>query len=156
MTYDSRFIYEFIGYNFQPIELEAAFGLQQLRRLDEFLAIRQKNFDRLKAFFSQYEDRFVLPETRAGANWLAFPLTIREGLDRTDFARHLEQNEIQTRPIFSGNIARQPAYRDVLQQGSFPVADKVMADGLLLGCHHGMNEEQLTYLEEVCSAYLAT
>lgn len=154
VIYDKRFTYDWLGYNFQPIELEAAFGLVQLEKLDNFIQIRNAHFDRLHAFFQRYEDRFILPITRPGANWLAFPVTIREGIDRTDMVRHLEAKGVQTRPIFSGNITRQPAYAKILGKQPFPVADKVMRDGLLLGAHHGLKESHLDYLEETLAAYL--
>ncbi|MCA1706780.1 MAG: DegT/DnrJ/EryC1/StrS family aminotransferase [Actinobacteria bacterium] len=156
IVYDSRFIYDHVGYNFQPVEIQAAFGLVQLKKLDAVLETRQKIFQRLHDFFSQYEDHFVLPVTREGANWLAFPLTIRGGIDRNHFARHLEENGVQTRPIFSGNIARQPAYRALFADGQqFPIADQVMKNGILIGSHQGLTDEHLSYLEDVCAKYLA-
>ena len=155
IVYDKRFTYDHIGFNFQPLEVQAAFGLAQLRKLDDFLKTRDRNFERLTRFFSEYEDRFVLPVTRPGANWLAFPLTVREGIDRTEFARHLERNDIQTRPIFSGNITRQPAYEEILGKRPFPVADRVMEGGILLGAHHGLSDEHLDYLEATVGDYLA-
>ncbi|HET7482021.1 MAG TPA: DegT/DnrJ/EryC1/StrS family aminotransferase [Actinomycetota bacterium] len=154
LPYDKRFIYEYVGYNFQPLEVEAAFGLAQLRRFEDFKRIRDRNFERLMNFFKDYEDRFILPVTRPGANWLAFPLTARPGLDRNALARHLEENDIQTRPIFSGNITRQPAYKELFGTRSFPIADRVMEGGLLIGAHHGLTDEHLDYLEDVFRRYL--
>ena len=153
--YDRKYTYVEIGYNFQPIEVQAAFGLVQLSKLDSFLSIRRKNFERLQSFFEQYEELFILPRTREGANWLAFPLTIRERIERLDFVRFLEEKGIQTRPIFSGNITRQPAYAQALGKRSFPVADKVMRDGVLLGSHHGLTDDHLSYLEDTVGTYLS-
>lgn len=154
LTYDQKYAYHFLGHNLQPIEIQAAFGLVQLTKLDHFLESRRKNFERLLTFFRDYEDRFILPTTREGANWLAFPLTIRERVERTDFAKHLEIRGIQTRPIFAGNITRQPAFSDLLGKRSFPVADRVMSGGILLGIHQGLTETHISYVEDTCKQYL--
>ncbi len=154
MTYDKKFVFDHVGYNFLPLEVQAAFGLVQLAKLDTLLKIRSDNFDFLYRFFEEYEDRFLLPVTRSGANWLAFPLTIRQGIDRTDMVKYLELNGIQTRPILSGNITRQPAYRKILGRRRLPVADKIMRDGFLLGCHHGLTTEHLDYVTMFLSRYL--
>lgn len=154
LVYDRKYSYDFVGYNFQPLEVQAAFGLVQMGKLDDLLKIRRKNFERLHSFFSEYEELFVLPRSREGANWLAFPLTIRDKIDRTDFARYLEVNDVQTRPIFSGNITRQPAFEPILGRRSFPVADAVMENGILLGCHHGLTDPHLDYLEDKVREYL--
>lgn len=154
IRYDKKYSYEMVGYNFQPLEVQAAFGLVQLRKLDEFLEIRRRHFNRLLGFFTRYEELFVLPQTRGEANWLAFPLTIREGIDRFSFVQYLEEKGIQTRPIFAGNITRQPAFEPIFGKQEFPVADKVMRGGILLGCHHGLTDSQLDYLEERVTEYL--
>lgn len=151
-VYDARYRFERKGHNLQPIELQGAFGLEQLKRLDHNIARRKEVFGKLYEFFKSYEDRFILPITREGACWMNFPLTIREGLDRNELCKYLEQNDIQTRPIFSGNVTRQPAFKHL--KGEFPVADKVMQDGLLLGCHQGMTDDQLDYMFSKVKEYL--
>lgn len=156
IVYDARFTYDNLGYNFQPLEIQAAFGLVQLDRFPSFKSKRDANFDRLYRFFSRWEDLFILPRTRKGANWLAFPITIREGIDRSKFARYLEEMGIQTRPIFAGNITRHPYYMKVIGKKPFPVADKIMQDGLLLGAHHGLDDEHLSYMEETIERYIAS
>lgn len=143
LVYDARFKFEHSGHNLQPIELQGAFGLAQLKRLNDNLEIRSKVFGKLLAFFEKYEDTYILPKTRWGANWMNFPLTLRKG-DRNDFAQYLESQNIQTRPIFTGNITRQPFYKGWAKD--FPVADNVMKNGILLGCHQGITDEKLDYL----------
>lgn len=151
--YDLKFLFENKGHNLQPIELQAAFGLVQLEKLDDIKAKRWEVFNKVYDFFKQYEDRFILPISREGANWMNFPLTIREGIDRKEFCRYLEENDIQTRPIFSGNITRQPAFKDQGER-DFPVADKIMKDGILLGCHQGLSDEHLDYMFDKIKEYL--
>jgi CDP-6-deoxy-D-xylo-4-hexulose-3-dehydrase len=102
--YDSAFVFIEQGYNFRPTELQAAFGLQQLNRLDNFIKVRSHNFIRLLEFFKQFEEYFILPQEipNTKTNWLAFPLTIRKSapFERNTLVRYLEDHKIQTRPLF--------------------------------------------------------
>ena len=161
ISYDRKFVFEDIGYNLEPSELGAAFGTVQLAKLSTNIAVRRRNFDRLFGFFGAYEDFFVLPremeETHTG--WLAFPLTIRDSapFTRKEFQIHLEQADIQTRPVFTGNILRQPAFTGIERReanGGYPEADKVTRGGILLGCHHGLTDDHLDYLETQVSRFL--
>lgn len=161
MKYDSKFVYEEIGYNCLPIEIEAAFGLEQLKKLPGFAASRRRNFDELKAFFSKYKDFFVMPSEheKAEVNWLAFPLIIKEGapFERHEMVIHLEKEGIQTRPIFTGNILRQPAFKNISHREfrkDFPNADYAMEHGFVIGCHHGMTPEHLDYVRSTFSGFL--
>ncbi len=159
--YDAKFIFSEIGYNMQSTELCGAFGLAQLARLNAFKKKRLHVFRTLLKFFGQYERFFVLPKSDARAEtvWLAFPLTVRTGagFSRQEITRYLEERGIQTRPIFSGNILTQPGFKNITaktQKGGFPVADDIMRNGFLIGCHHGLREEQLRYLKEVFTGFL--
>ncbi|HVM73371.1 MAG TPA: aminotransferase class I/II-fold pyridoxal phosphate-dependent enzyme [Candidatus Paceibacterota bacterium] len=153
--YDAKFVFSEIGYNLQSGELNAAFGLEQLKRLKTFAARRQTNFKLHSRFFKHYEQFFVLPiqDPRAKTSWLAYPLTIRPGapFTRMEITRYLEEHNIQTRPIFTGNILRQPAFSELsksVKRDRFPVADDVMRNGFLIGCHHGFGDVEREYLEE--------
>ncbi len=160
--YDGKFIFSEMGYNFQVTELQAAFGLVQLTRLKALTKTRGDNFKELYAFFKQYEQFFVLPKTlpTVKTNWLAFPITLREGapFTRLELARYLEERDIQTRPIFTGNVLRQPGFKSLAKEekGTFPVADRIMANGLLLGCHHGLGPKHLAYMKKTLAAFLKT
>ncbi|MDX1015841.1 aminotransferase class I/II-fold pyridoxal phosphate-dependent enzyme [Sinorhizobium medicae] len=152
-AYDAKFVFEALGFNLEPSEMGAAFGLVQLDRLEENIAARQRNFATQLAFFKQYEGWFILPrqlpQSRTG--WLAFPLTVRPDapFTRRDMQMFLERRDIQTRPVFTGNILRQPAMKDVNSRVSdegYPVADDVMRGGILLACHHGLTPEQLDHI----------
>lgn len=157
--YDAKFIFSEVGFNFQPIELQGAFGLEQLKRFKGFAATRKKNFAAHMKFFSQYEDLFYLPRSlpKADTVWLAFPLVLKKNVpfSRLAFAEYLEKHDIQTRPIFTGNVLRQPAFNPVLKgkANAFPVADTIMQGGLLIGCHHGITKEHLDYLQYVCTEF---
>lgn len=159
--YDAKFVFSEIGYNLQSGELNAAFGLEQLKRLKSFGSRRRSNFKRLRNFFKGYEKLFILPiqDPRVMTNWLAFPLTIRPGaaFSRKDITLYLEKHNIQTRPIFTGNVLRQPAFRKLSKSAkaeNFPVADDIMKNGFVIGCHHGLGDKELNYLESVLSDFL--
>lgn len=159
--YDAKFVFSEIGYNFQSGELNAAFGLEQLKRLKSFSARRRSNFKRLYRFFKRYERFFILPvqDSRVVTNWLAFPLTIRTGVKftRMEITRYLEEHNIQTRPVFTGNVLRQHAFNKLAKftnPNDFPFADEVMENGFLVGCHNGLEDVELSYLESVLSDFL--
>lgn len=155
ITYDAKFIFDHVGYNFEPSEMGAAFGLVQLAKLNNNIAIREKNFAKHLAFFTKYEQWFILPNQLVNSytGWLAFPLTIRDEapFTRTQLQVHLEKLDIQTRTVFTGNILRQPGFKKAHCIGdadNFEHADQVMRGGMLLGCHHGLSNEQIAYVHE--------
>jgi CDP-6-deoxy-D-xylo-4-hexulose-3-dehydrase len=159
IPYDSKFVFEGIGYNFLPSEVAAAFGLVQLDRLDTYIDRRIRNFDALYGFFRSYEHWFALPRQRPEVRtaWLAFPLIVREEapFTRRDLQVHFETQGIQTRTVFTGNILRQPGFRTIPRRESpngYPNADRVMRGGILLGCHQGMTEDDVAY---VCDRFRA-
>ena len=159
-TYDGKFIFSEIGYNFQATELQGAFGLVQLTRLSHNATARRKNFAELYTFFEKYKKYFILPKThpKAHTNWLAFPLSLADDapFTRTDFALYLEKNNIQTRPIFTGNVLRQPAFKHLAKNetGNYPVSDYIMKNGILIGCHHGLTVSHKQRMKHVISSFL--
>lgn len=163
IPYDNKFVFESIGYNYEPSELGAAYGLVQLGRLQKNMDARASHYSALRQFFSKYEEWFILPKQREGSKtaWLAFPLTIRDGapFDRRSMQIFFEKRNIQTRVVFTGNILRQPGFRDIpciIDTGGYPVADAVMRGGVLMGCHHGMTPEMLSHIQETFIAFTQT
>lgn len=155
IPYDAKFVFTRLGYNLEPSEMGAAFGLVQLDRLETNIAARTHNFARQLAFFAEYEDWFVLPRQMSGTHtgWLAFPLIVRDDAPfiRRDLQIYLERRGIQTRTVFTGNILRQPGFAEIERREApegYPNADRVMRGGMLLACHHGLSEEQLDYVHE--------
>lgn len=153
-VYDAKFLFSEIGYNFQATEINGVFGLEQLKRFPKFTKLRRNAFAELRKFFRQYEQFFVLPEENKGAQntWLAFPLTIKPKapFTRTEITTYLEESNIQTRPIFTGNILRQPGFKNIKARqtkGGYPVADYIMHNGFLIGCHQGLSKKHLDYLK---------
>lgn len=161
IPYDAKFVFEEPGYNIEPSEMGAAFGNVQLDDLAHNIDTRTKNFGRMREFFAQYEEHFVLPkqlpDSRTG--WLAFAVTIREGAPfiRRDMQIFLEKRNIQTRTVFTGNILRQPGFKHQPHRaatGGYPESDKVMRGGMLLACHHGLSEEQLAHVMESVTEFM--
>lgn len=160
IDYDGKFIFDEIGYNFLPTEIGSAFGNEQLKKLPKFRKAREAHFARLYKFFTKYEEFFILPiqDKRVRTQWLAFPLTIKENapFTRLEIMTYLEENNVQTRPIFSGNILKQPAFKNINHKGAkvYPVTDAIMKRGFLVGCHHGMTAGHLDRLEELFKLFL--
>lgn len=155
IPYDNKFIFSEIGYNFLPLELQAAFGLVQLDRFPSFLKLRRDNFSSLLKFFKQYEEWFILPKQTSECEtaWLAFPVIIRDEapFSRQELAFYLEENGIQTRPIFTGNALRQPAFKNIEHRLAMPMTnkshtDEVMRGGLVFACHQGLSGRQRTHV----------
>ena len=142
IPYDFKFLYGCHGYNFKTSEVNAAFGLVQLERLPKFLEIRRKNVERYLENLKGVPG-IILPNDSRTPNWLAIPIQVE---NRLGLATYLENNDVQTRVIFSGNITRHPAYRDYLE--TYKNADIIMRDGILLGAHHGMTTDDV---DRVCS-----
>ena len=161
IQYDTKFVFEHIGYNMLPLEISAAFGNFQLGRLENFSRIRNINFYSLISFFSDYKEFFILPEQAKNIDttWLAFPLTINENapFERMEIVKFLEENGIQTRPIFTGNILKQPGFASIdrIEFGKdFPNANAIMRRGFVVGCNQGLTKEHIEYMKDVFSRFL--
>lgn len=154
IPYDFKFLYGVIGYNFKSTEMNAAFGLVQLQKLPVFLQTRRQNIDRYKRNLK--DSPLTLPLDADELNWLAMPLLVPEGWCRQSLLHHLENNGIQTRVFFAGNITRHPAYREFFDESNpnrFPNSDRIMRDCFLLGAHHGLSVEDVDYVCGVIKSY---
>ncbi len=140
LPYDYKFLYGVLGYNMKCSEMSAAFGLVQLERFQTF---KNKRRDNIKRYLENLKNvkELILPDDSIEPNWLAIPLQTERRLELLNF---LEDNNIQTRVTFAGNVTRHPVYREYLQD--FKNADLVMKNGFLLGAHHGMNLEDVDYV----------
>ena len=156
--YDAKYIFSDLGYNFLPSEISATFAIEQIKKLKNNINIRNKNFDYLKKFFGNYSDLFNLPEQYKNVKtpWLAFPLVIKENkyFNRKEMQIFFEKNNIQTRTIFTGNILKQPVMRNKTYK-KHPqcdaIANNVMKNGILLGCHQRKKKNELDY---ICQTFL--
>jgi len=153
---DHRYVFDEIGYNVRPLELQAAMGLQQLKKLPVLDAARRRNFKRLSSIFEPYSDYYHLPVATEKADpcWFAFLLTVKEGapFDREEIVRHLESDLIQTRGYFAGNILFHPGYVEIAKQyenlkKTFPIAYKITTNSFFLGTFAGIDDQKLDYIE---------
>lgn len=162
IAYDAKFIFDESGYNFLPLEISAAFGNEQVKKFAGFKKIRVNNFKILHNFFEQYEKFFILPveDKLTSTAWLAFPLVIRKDapFSRMDIVEFLEQNNIQTRPVLTGNILKHPGFSKItrkLDPSGYQVTDEVMERGFVVGCHQGLKEEHINKIKEVFVEFLS-
>lgn len=140
IPYDHKFLYNVLGYHMKGCEMNAAFGIVQLDRFKKFERIRRANIERYLENLKNVEE-ILLPDDSIKPNWLAIPLQTEKRFDLLTF---LEDNNIQTRVTFAGNVTRHPVYREYLQE--FANSDTIMKNGFLLGAHHGMTIEDVDYV----------
>lgn len=163
IPYDAKFVFEEPGYNIEPSEMGAAFGLVQLGKLPTNIDLRTAHYTRIRKFFEQYEEYFILPKQlpNSRTGWLAFAVTIRDTAPfiRRDLQIFLEKRNIQTRTVFTGNILRQPGFKHVPHKAApigYPESDKVMRGGMLMACHHGLNDIQIQHMMDSVDAFMKT
>jgi len=153
VDYDAKFVFERIGYNLEGSEIGASFGLVQLEKLAENIQTRQENFKKQSDFFDNYPDYFSNPVETKNCNtaWLAFPILIKKDalFNRREFQIYLEQRQIQTRVVFTGNILRQPMCANIekrTNKSGYANSDSIMERGVLLPLHHGLTPQMLQRL----------
>jgi CDP-6-deoxy-D-xylo-4-hexulose-3-dehydrase len=161
IDYDGKYIFTELGYNFLPSELSAAFAIEQTKKLKNNINTRHKNFEHLKSFFGKFNMFFNLPEQypKIKTPWLAFPLVVKKNnyFDRKQMQIFFEKNNIQTRTIFTGNILKQPVMKNRYYKYHPKcnlVADDVMKNGILIGCHQGMIKSDLKYISDIFIKFL--
>ena len=161
IDYDAKFVFEAVGYNVEGSEIGAAFGLEQLKKLQKNIVTRKNNFKKQCSFFNEYKQYFSNPVETDNINtaWLAFPILINENapFSRKEFQIYLEKRNIQTRVVFTGNIIRQPMMKGMkyktTDQG-YPNSDAVMERGVLLPIHHGLTDEMFKRLHKTIDEFI--
>ena len=161
IDYDKKFVFSEMGFNIEPTEVGASFGLAQLLKLKKNISIRQKNFKLHYNFFQKFEDLFHLPliNKNHSTGMLAFPVIIKKnaGFTRKNFQIFLEKNRIQTRPIFTGNILYHPGFRNFkykVSEKNFKNAHLISKNGVLLGLHQGLKEKDVKYMHHKILKFL--
>ena len=159
--YDHKYIYSEIGYNLKITDMQAAIGVAQMNKLSNFIKKRKYNFDYLHSKLKEFDDFFVLPEAteKSEPSWFGFLLTIKESkIDRTEFMRYLNENNIATRLLFGGNITKQPYFVnnniEYRQIGNLENTDKAMNDTFWIGVYPGLGKEHLDYVYEKFKEFL--
>lgn len=164
--FDHKYCYSEIGYNLKPLELQCSIGLEQIKKLPEIHEKRIHNYNRLHSLFSKYEEFFILPKATENAevSWFAFPLTIKDGspFKRSDICGYLEDNKIQTRNYFGGNLLLQQMYKEFVKnigyekiKEMYPNATKVTTDTFFLGVSPVITNEQIDYVETMVEKFMS-
>lgn len=164
IIFDHRYVFEEIGYNLKPTEMQAAMGLAQLDKLDEMHNRRKHNFKRLYSIFKKYEEYFYLPtwHEKADVSWFGYLVTLKDGtpFTKADMVDVMEASKIQTRSYFTGNALFHPAYEDLAKEyadprNQFPIATKTTLDTFFLGVYPGITDEQIDYIESVVDEFIS-
>lgn len=158
LGYDHKYVYSHVGYNMRVTDMQAAVGVEQLKKLPSFIEARRKNYSLLYEGLRKYSDFLMLPVEiiSAEASWFGFPILVRTApwvtFTRGDLVRYLENHKIATRMLFGGNLLRQPAYSGILHRvvGTLENTDDVMNNLFWIGVYPGITEEMIQY---ICSIF---
>ncbi|MGD0756522.1 MAG: lipopolysaccharide biosynthesis protein RfbH [Bacteroidales bacterium] len=159
--YDHKYVYSEVGYNLKMTDIQAAIGSAQMDKLDVFCQQRKSNFNKHYANFSRYPQYFKLQTATEGADpaWFAFIVTVRDGapFSRDQFTHFLNENLIETRNIFAGNICKQPAFigKNWRIAENLNVTDSVMKNTFFLGTFPGLSDPMFEYLETVVGEFIS-
>ena len=157
--YDHKYTYTHAGFNLKITDMQAALGLSQLKRIDEFVRLRRENFARLSELLLPLAKHLIQPQATPGSqpSWFGFPITLTDtaGCQRVDLLRYLDQHKIGTRLLFAGNLTRQPYFagREFRVSGSLIGTDRIADNTFWLGVYPNLGEAQLQYIAEKLSAF---
>jgi len=154
LGYDHKYVYSEIGYNLKMTDMQAAIGSAQMDKLPGFIETRRNNFNKIYNGLKDLDSYLILPEATGNAepSWFCFILTIREnkGFSRNEIVEFMNQNNIETRNLFAGNLLRHPAFSDIKHRvvGSLTNTDYIMNNTFFVGTYPGMTDEKINYLVE--------
>ena len=162
--YDHKYVYSQLGYNLKVTDMQSAIGCAQLKKLPNFVEARRDNWEYLRKHLEDLEDVLVLPEKQKNSNpsWFGFMLLVRDDaeVNRDDIVAFLEENQIQTRALFAGNILRHPCMLDLTEDVDYRVAstleetDRCMMQGFWIGVYPGMEttmlDEMIAKIHQAC------
>jgi len=160
LGYDHKYTYSHLGYNFKITDMQAACGVAQLRKLEDFIKARKKNFAYLYQRLKHCEDFLILPEATLGSDpsWFGFPMTLRANapVTRIDLLKYLDQQQVGTRLLFAGNLTKQPSMigQEYRVCGELLCTDVVMNHTFWVGVQPALNESMLDYVATCIETYL--
>ncbi|PUU88935.1 MAG: CDP-6-deoxy-D-xylo-4-hexulose-3-dehydrase [Halanaerobium sp.] len=150
--YDHKYVYSHVGYNLKVTDMQAAVGVEQLKKLPDFIEARKENFKKLYKGIKKFEEYLILPEAEENSDpsWFAFPLSVRENdkFTKNELVNYLEENKVMTRQLFAGNLTRQPAYRNVEYRviGDLANTDYIMNNTFFIGVYPGLDDQKIEYI----------
>jgi len=150
--YDHKYTYSNLGYNLKITDMQAAVGLGQLTKLSKFIVARKENFSYLKNELKEFEKYLILPEStpRSKPSWFGFPITVKESapFSKNDLVNFLASKLIDTRPLFAGNITKQPYFENISYRvvGNLENTDLIMNNTFWIGVFPGLTQEMLQYV----------
>lgn len=157
---DPRYLFVNLGYNLRPTEIQGAFGIHQITKLEKFIKIRKENSKYWTRKLSQYQDYFILPkeDPRTKSVHFCYPLTIKENapFTRKLLVQYLEKKKIETRPIMSGNFLEQPTIDFIphTKHGLLPNSKLAMRNSFFFGNHHKIGKKQREYVVDIISYFI--
>ena len=157
--YDHKYVYSHFGYNLKVTDMQAAIGCEQLKKFPSFIEARRHNWERLHAALESYQDKLILPEPAANSkpSWFGFLISVKpeSGLNRNDVTRYIEDHQVQTRLLFSGNIIKHPCFNQLRDTDAYRVAGSLEATEFILnntfwvGVYPGMTDEMIDYMAKI-------
>ncbi|MEK3704942.1 lipopolysaccharide biosynthesis protein RfbH [Paenibacillus sp. FSL R7-0198] len=161
--YDHKYVYSHFGYNLKVTDMQAAVGCSQLKKLPYFVEARRKNWEYLYSSLVDFQDKIILPEPMADSkpSWFGFLITVKEGINRNKLVRYLEEQGIQTRMLFAGNLLKHPCFDEMRKEGkgyrvvgNLEQTDQIMDNTFWIGVYPGMTVEMLDYMSEKIKFFL--
>jgi len=159
--YDHKFIYSHVGYNLKISDMQAAVGLSQLQKLTSFIETRKKNFTWLHKRLQTVKEFFILPEATQDSepSWFGFPLTIRENapFHKNELTQFLSENGVDTRPIFAGNMTKQPYFQNIKYRKNEELknTDLIMNNSFWIGVYPGLDEKMMEYVAKTIEKFVS-
>ena len=157
--YDHKYVYSHFGYNLKVTDMQAAVGVEQLKKFPEFIKIRQQNWKYLREQLDDLKEVLILPEAAENSepSWFGFLISIKpeSGLSRNKVTRYIEDHNVQTRLLFSGNILRHPAFDQIRGTDAYRVvgdlknSDFIVNNTFWIGVYPGMTKEKLDYMVQM-------
>ena len=155
--YDHKYVYSHFGYNLKATDMQAAIGVEQLKKFPSFIEKRRYNWDRLHKSLESIQDKIILPEPAENSepSWFGFMITCKEGIDRNKVTRYIEDHNIQTRLLFSGNLIKHPCFDEIRNTDKYRVVgelnntDLIMNNSFWVGVYPGMNDEMIDYMSKI-------
>lgn len=152
--YDHKYVYSHFGYNLKATDMQAAIGCAQLEKFPSFVERRKYNFNRIKEGLAGLEDKLILPEAceNSDPSWFGFMITVKDG-NKNEIVQYLEDNGVQTRMLFAGNVLKQPCFDEIRKDeskyrvvGNLDNTNRIMNDTFWIGVYPGMTDEKLDYM----------